>query len=57
MNQEAHGLRMGIKAGWFPCHCPRPMRQENEELHRHDCQWMNAVMRIYELERAEDAKR
>lgn len=57
MNEEAQALRRAVRDGLVLCHCPRPMRQEIEDYHRQECQWMNAIKRIYELERAEDAKR
>lgn len=59
MSDEAQALRRGVSDGLFACRCPRPQGQGTytEDYHRQECQWNNAIKRIYELERAEDAKR
>lgn len=57
MNEEAQALRMGIRDGLIVCRCPRPALVNGYDYHQYDCQWNAAMRRIYELERAEDAKR
>lgn len=56
MSDEAQSLRLGIRNGLLTCQCPRPYMTDSEDYHRRECEWHNAVKRIYELERAEDAR-
>lgn len=57
MSQESESLRADIRAGLIMCHCSRAGAvMENIDYHVAGCKWKNAVARIYELERAEDAR-
>lgn len=56
MSDESQSLHADIRAGLRPCRCPRNVPEEREDYHLAGCLWMNAIRRIYEIERAEDAR-
>lgn len=53
MSAESQRLRDGIRSGAIGCRC---MRAEGQcgDYHVAGCPWINAVLEIYRLERAEE---